>query len=63
MLVMKVVIEMLVNEAAPSTVVKNLESTLRIVYPNTIVEEFPNIDYMRKIRGVIRILMKILAYY
>ena len=63
MLVMKVVTEMLVNRIAPSAVVKNLESTLRIVCQNAIVEELPNIDYARKIKGVIRILIEILAYY
>ena len=63
LLVMKVVIEMLVNGTAPSAMVKNLESALRIVCSNAIAEELPNIDCMRKMRGVIRILIETLAYY
>ena len=33
---MKVIIEMLVNGIAPSAVVKNLESTLRLISPNAV---------------------------
>ena len=51
---MKITIEMLVNGTPPSTVNNNLESTVHIMCLNAKIIELPNIDCMRKMRGVIR---------
>ena len=45
---MKIVIKMLVNSTAPLAVAKNLESIVRLICPNIIIEEYLNIDYIRK---------------
>ena len=62
-MLVKVIIEMLVNGTRPSAVSKNLESTLIIVCPNAIIMELPNVDYVRKTRGVIRVITETLAAY
>ena len=54
---------MLVSGAAPSAVAKNLESTLWLICPSAAVEELSNVDYMRKLRRVMRIPTVTLAYY
>ena len=64
LVVMKVTIEMLVNGTKPSAVAKNLESTIRLVCPNVVkINELPNVDYVRKMRGVMRIVTETLAVY
>ena len=42
---------------------KNLESTVRLVCPQADVRELPNADYVRKMRGIIRILTETLSAY
>ena len=58
LVVMKIIIEMLVNGPAPSAVCKNLESTCRSICPNVAIEELPSVDHVRKCRGNIRIITK-----
>ena len=64
LVVMKVMIEILVNGTKPSAVAKNLESTICLVCPNVVkINELPNVDYARKMRGVIQIVTETLAVY
>ena len=61
LVVVKVIIEMLVNGTRPSAVVKNLECAFRHACPHATIVELPNVDFVRKTRGVIRILTETLA--
>ena len=54
---------MLVNSTPTSELSKNLESIVRIMCPNMKIIELPNIDHMRKMRGVIRMQMEMFAIY
>ena len=63
LLVLKIIIELLVNGTLPIAVYRNLESTCRIICYNIIIKELLNIDYICKIQGVICILCKIIAIY
>ena len=42
LLVVKIIIEMLVNAIAPSAVAKNLKSTIKLICPSVVIEELPN---------------------
>ena len=55
LLVIKIIIEMLVNGMAPFAVSNNLESIVRLITPTITIEELPNIDFVRKSRGLVRI--------
>ena len=61
LLVIKIIIEMLLNGTAPSAVSKNIESTVRLIYPSVIVEEVPNIDFVRESRGLVTIMSETAA--
>ena len=63
LVVMKIIVEMLVNGTLPSAVCKNLESTCRLTCPNVEIKELPSIDYVRKCRGNIRIMTEACAAY
>ena len=63
LVLVKVIIEMLVNGARPSAVSKNLESAFRLMFPHAKMLELPNVDCMRKTRGAIRIITECLAAY
>ena len=52
---------MLFNGNPPSSVSKNLESTVRLVRPNSNAKELPTVDFIRKMRGVIRTMAETLA--
>ena len=59
----KIMIKMLVNGTPPSAASKNLESTMRLMCPNANVKELPNVDCIRNMRGIIRIITEMLAAY
>ena len=52
---------MLTNSTPPSAVCKNIETAIRMLCPNVVVIELPNIDCVRKCRGIIRIVAETLA--
>ena len=39
---------MLNNGTAPSAIMKNLESTIHLFYPNRVIKVLSNINYMQK---------------
>jgi len=43
---LKIIDKMLYNSTVPFAIIKNLESTIRLFYPNTVIKEFSNINYM-----------------
>ena len=55
LVMVKVTIEMLTHEAPPSAVAKNAETALRLLCPDVLTIELPNIDCVRKFRGINRI--------
>jgi len=59
----KVIIEILTNGTPPSAVTKNIETVIRMLCPNVICIELSNTDYIRKCRGIIRIVAETLAAY
>ena len=61
LIIMKIIIELLVNGAKPTAACKNLESAVRIMCPQVRILELPNIDYVRKMRGIIRIITETLS--
>ena len=63
LVVMKIIVEMLVNGTLPSAFCNNLESTCRLTCPNVEIKELPSIDYVRKCRGNIRIMTEACAAY
>ena len=54
---------MLVNSIESLAEAKNLESTVRLICPTVTIEELPSIHYIRKARGIIRIISKSAAVY
>ena len=54
----KVTIEMLIHGTPPSTVTKNVETVLRLLCPNVLTIELPNIDCVRKCRGIVTIVVE-----
>ena len=58
---MKVIIEILDNSMSQSGITSNLESAYRLIYFNMKIIELPSIDYIRKQRGTLHILIGIYA--
>ena len=54
---------MLFNGNPPSSISKNLESTVRLSCPNSNAKELRNADHIIKMRGIIRIITESLAAY
>ena len=63
LLVIKIIIEMLVNGMAPSAVSKNFELIVRLITPTITIKELPNIDFVRKLRGLVRIISQTVTAY
>ena len=61
LIMIKVIIEMLTNGAPPSAVCKNIEIVMRMLCPNVACIELPNINYVRRCRGIIRIVTETLS--
>ena len=61
LLVVKIIIDMLVNGTSLSAVSKKMESTVRLTCPSTFIEELPNVDCTRKVRGIVRIMSETAA--
>ena len=56
LLVLNIIIEILDNGTLPSAVSKNLKHVCRLMCPDVKIIELPSIDFIRKMRGVIRTL-------
>ena len=59
--IVKIMIEMLANGISLLALAKYLELSIRIIYPNVIIKELLYADYVRKVRGIIRIILKTTA--
>ena len=61
LIIVKIMIEMLANGISLLALAKYLELSIRIIYPNVIIKELLYADYVRKVRGIIRIILKTTA--
>ena len=50
--------ELLVNVIPPSVVIKKLDNTTRITHLGMIMQDFPNANYIRNMRGLVRIIIE-----
>ena len=62
MFVVKIMIKILTNRKVPLAIEK-IELTIRIIYSNIIIKELLHVSYIRKTRGIIRIILKTTVAY
>ena len=49
---------MLTHETLPLVIAKKIDSALQLGCPNVDMLDFPNVDYCRKCKGIVRIIAK-----